>query len=297
MRAMYIDESGDLQHALPSSVAVGIPTLGIDGVSRYAVRNMGLIWAIETRNGLAVHLRPSRISPTALASLMFFILDSDPDRVVISHFTDEWRSELVRGAKAAVDRVSNLVQAEDVAQARGIVAQDVALTTGANDRLVSLAREWKPRVTRHELKAFLADACARSDGRYVLFGHDQDRQTFVVDDFGAGIPEWGREYLAASRGRGIESLPDYDFRRFCTSRYSRVVEEFKPRLEKIDARIYWPQFGTRRSTYWRLTLPIAGPDQKMWLLSATAADAGIDLRRAAVHKLGDVVENTLRSHR
>lgn len=282
MRSVFIDAGGHVHSALPAAISDGQAALGAEGLARYAVKNMEYVWAAEGPSGVSVHLRPSRLSPSALAAVFYYISDVNPDRVALTYFTDSWRSELVPGCLRGIARLAELVEAAGVGQSRNIVAQEISLRDhNAAGELQALTTLWKPRVTWREFADFLGKVSEQTRDRYVLFEHETAQDTFVIRDFGAGIPDWGKDYLASAKGRSIEDLPDYDFRRFCASKYQKAVRDLSPRLEKIDARIYWPRHGTRTSKFWRLTLPVIDPADRIWLLSATAADANINLRTDA----------------
>jgi hypothetical protein len=121
-------------------------------------------------------------------------------------------------------------------------------------------------------------AYERTGGRFVLFEHDRDRDAFLFRDFGVGIPEWAKYSLATFRGRALGDLHGDHFGRSCAFTYRDALQKLAPTVQICDANIRWPRYGTRRSCYWRLVLPMVDPAGRFWLLSATLADAAIDLR-------------------
>ena len=280
MRPLFIDREGVLSSEPPVVVALNGPA-DRQSLAEYAVKNLNVVRAWPGPHGLRLQFRPERIGAKTLARLVYFLWDGPDSRVLLNYFRQGWHHELVGNSQAAIARILALVEEAKIDSSGAVLAQSVELAM-LRDRnpLHDVVQHWKRRLGWRDFAHFIDRACEHSGGRYVLFEHDRDRHAFVFRDFGAGIPEWAKHCLSRTRGQLLDDLSDDQFSRACTFTYRDVLEKFSPALQVVDANIRWPQYGTLRSCYWRLMLPIADPAGKIWLLSASRADTAIDLRHA-----------------
>ena len=281
MRPLFIDREGVLSAEPPVILAHNEGSADRQSLAEYAVKNLNVVRAWPGPRGLRLQFRPERIGAKTLARLVYFLWDGPDSRVLLNYFRQGWHHELVGNSQAAIARILALVEEAKIDASGAVLAQSVDLAI-LRDRnpLHDVVQHWKRRLGWRDFASFMDRACEHSGGRYVLFEHDRDRHAFVFRDFGAGIPEWAKHCLAGARGLPVENLHDDPFGIACTLAYRQTLEKFSPALQVVDAKIRWPQYGTLRSCYWRLMLPIADPAGKLWLLSASLADTAIDLRHA-----------------
>jgi hypothetical protein len=271
-RPFVIDPEGRLRLA----PALGLPDRPADIRRPELAYDQVRVW--RTERGLRVRFRPDRTSAQALTRLLYLLAEW-PSRVALEYSTDAWKHELVSTGQAAVARVVALdaMRADDT----GAVLFESVEPGLLRDQspLHDLVDHWTARLGWRDFACFVDRASERASGRFVLFEHDRDRNTFLFREFGAGIPEWAKYSLATFRGRALGDLHGDQFGRSCTVAYRDALEKLSPTVQRVDANIRWPRYGTRRSCYWRLVLPVADPAGRLWLLSATLADAAIDLRK------------------
>lgn len=281
-RPLFIDQEGTLRVEPAPVAALNRRHWNGERLAEYAVKNLDLVQVWHGRRGLRLKFRPERISAKALTRLLYLLSDAPHTRVALEYFGDGWHQELVGDGHAAIARLVALVEETMRSDASGAVLFEPVDAAALRDRspLHDLIVNWRARPGWREFGLFVERARERSAGRFVLFEHDRDRGAFLFRDYGTGIPEWAKHSLAAFRGRALADLHADQFGRSCTFAYRDALEKFSPTAQVVDARIRWPVYGTRRSCYWRLILPMADPAGKLWLLSASLADAAIDLRKA-----------------
>jgi hypothetical protein len=231
--------------------------------------------------GLRVRFMPARVGDKALTRLLYLLAEW-PRRVALEYYIDGWRHELIGSGQDAVARVIALGDEALRTEATGAVRFEAVEPATLRERspLYDLVENWSPRFGWRDFAPFLSRASERAEGRFVLFEHDRDRDAFLFRDFGAGIPDWAKYSLAAFRGRALGDLHGDQFGAACNFAYRDALERLSPTVQMVDANICWPRFGVRRSCYWRVALPMVDPAGSLWLLSATLADAAIDLREA-----------------
>ena len=279
-RPMFIDQEGTLGVQPATLAAVSGKFADRQQLAEYAVKNLDLVRVWCGTRGLRVQFRPDRISANALTQLLYLLSETPDTRVGFDYFRDGWHHELVGNGHAAIARVVALVEEARIDATGSVLAELVdPAALSAHNPLHDLIENWRARVRWREFALFIDRACERSGGRFVLFEYDRDRGAFVFQDFGAGIPEWAKHSLANFRGRALADLHADQFGRSCTFAYGEALEKFSPTVQVVDANIRWPGYGTLRSCYWRLMLPMTDPAGRFWLLSASLADAAIDLRK------------------
>jgi hypothetical protein len=277
----WIDPDGALQAeprralVLHNRFGTGLP------LQDRAAEDLEIVRLWRGDRGLRVRFRPARIGDKALTRLLYLLAEW-PMRVALEYFIGGWRHELVGNGQDAVARVIALGDEAMRTEATGAVRFEAVEPATLRDRspLHDLVENWSPRFGGRDFAPYLSRASERAEGRFVLFEHDRDRDAFLFRDFGAGIPEWAKYSLATFRGRALGDLHGDQFGTLCSLAYRDALERFSPTVQMVDANIRWPSFGIRRSCYWRLALPMVDPAGKFWLLSATLADAAIDLREA-----------------
>jgi hypothetical protein len=279
MSQLFIDREGAVRSEPDDVAALRGNFADERQLTEYAVKNLDVVRVWPGRRGLCVQFRPERLGMKALAQLVYLLSDARETRVVLSYFHLRWCHEIVSSTERAVARILALVDVVKVSSSNAVLAQPVELAA-LRGPLHDLVQHWKRRLSWRDFAQFVDRACEYADGRYVLLEHDRDRHAFVFRDFGAGLPEWGKHCLSANRGRLLDDLPDDQFGRACTLAYGDALDKFSPMLQAVDANISWPKYGTLRSCYWRLMLPVTDPAGRIWLLSASRADPAIDLRNA-----------------
>ena len=270
---MLIDQEGSLRVA----PALGVLDQTIVGGRLQDASHQVHVWRSDL--GLRVRLMPDRTSARALTRL-FYLLAEWPNRVALEYFTDAWKHELLGNGSAAIARIVALeaMRADDTGAVLFELVEPATLR--AQSPLHDLVDNWSARFGRGDFARFMERASERTSGRFVLFEHDRDRDAFLFCDFGAGIPDWAKYSLATFRGRALGDLHGDQFGAACNFAYRDALEKLSPTVQMVDANIRWPRYGTRRSCYWRLVMPMADPAGRLWLLSATLADTAIDLRKA-----------------
>lgn len=281
-RPLFIDQEGTLR-VEPAPIAVSNGQFGNGRrLGDYSVKNLQRVQVWRGSRGLRVRFRPDRMSAKALTRLLYLLADAPHTRVALDYFTDAWHHELVGNGGAAIARILAVVDEARRTDATGAVLFRPMTPAALRDcsPLHDLIEHWRARFGWRDFALFVDRARERSAGRFVLFEHDRDGDAFLFRDFGIGVPEWARHSLVAFRGRGLAELHADQFGRSCVFAYRDALERFSPSVQVVDAKIRWPAYGTRRSCYWRLMLPMADPAGRFWLLSASRADAAIDLREA-----------------
>ena len=245
----------------------------------YAVLNLGFVEFRRTDLGHHIRCRPSKLTPSAFAQLMF-VLSDDPDRrVALCFHQQSWHHELLSSGDAAVARLLELIDAPTPHPDSSIYSRTIDLqqSEATQTKLDALLTHWKPRVSWTQFGAFIDRATELAEGRHVLFEYDGDAGCFRIREFGQEVPDWAKITLMENIGRPVAAIADPVFGQSCQRTYSHTLEIFRPRAEAVDATVIWPTFGTRRSQFWRTLFPMIDPGKRLWLLSASLPDARINL--------------------
>jgi hypothetical protein len=282
VRPLFIDQEGTLAAEPPSVAAARNRFTDRQQLAEYAVKNLDLVRVWCAGRGLRVQFRPERLRAKALARLLYLLSDCGDVRVGLDYFRDGWHHELVGHGDAARQRIVALVEESASFGVAGAVlakAVDLDELRGRNP-LHDLVQSWHGRLDWRQFGLLLERTRDCTGGRFVLFEHDRDRAAFLFRDFGAGLPHWAKDSLARSNGRALGDLHPDPFGKATTVAYRQALESLSPSAAAMDANIRWPGHGMLRSRYWRLLLPVMDPAGRFWLLSASLADTGIDLRKA-----------------
>jgi hypothetical protein len=295
MPRWMIDDQGNLHTAGPRALAqiLGIPTQGPGNpetrtrtLEDLAIINVGVI-AIETTNGaLSVRLRPTLMSSRAVGALAYFLLDHANQPVTISWYNTTWNIEYAANAVTAMAFISSVLE-----------LQGHWLSASEHDRIQYRP---SPRAERkwHEVSALVSPLTSGQPayetfsaildrpfaGRWSIFEFNPRTGTAVVACRGNGYPMLHPIFSPSNKGHDLEMLADRRYRDWILECLKNVADTDRPRFEDVDALVDWPRFGTLRTRYWRLMVPLTSSSGVNRILSASCSDSGIDLRPKNIEK-------------
>ena len=255
-----------------------------DTFATYAVTNLGFIFLMENRNGLAVSLRPEVVCLRALASTIHLLLDLPRQRTMLSALADEWQYSLFRSPfEVALALVAQL-QLREADQSSFLRRPQRVDDLREKSAFAHLMRAWADAnsVFDREQLATVAHRILR--GRFVLLEPQQDGRTLIIEDWGHAYGSFDRRWLAMSRGLRFEDQPDYRYAQAAVGAYHEVLRSGQPLLDEVDAIISRPRYCRTRIQYRRLILPIRAPTGEMRLLSTSLTDPNVDLRSRRAHE-------------
>ena len=140
--------------------------------------------------------------------------------------------------------------------------------------LAQVFSAWKVRGTASDFASLRHVLEREPAGQYLLVQPDMEGGRFVIEETGAGLripdPGWARAQI----GRPIAEAPDTAYGRWVSEDYKFVHLQGRPRLDHVEAKIYWPRLGRLQHRYDRLILPVQHRGRPM-LLSVNNSAGGV----------------------
>jgi hypothetical protein len=251
------------------------------GFSEYVIKNLGFIGIRFTERAAHIRLRPTVVSPVAMASLLYCLSDRRPQRALLTTYddsTDNWAYEILGSPMAILKRLSATAAARPGrTNAVRRQSRDAGRLSGRSP-LRGALQCWADH-RGHFDRAVLEQVIHRVlKERYILLSAAGQSSDLLIRDVGAGLPEFARTWLSRALGQRVEDQPDYDYGRSCAAAYAEAIARQEPILEDVDAVVSWPGYGRLRRRYTRAILPFTGAQGERWLLSTSVENRRIEPR-------------------
>jgi len=281
MPLVLIDDQGQLWDSCSAKFRAALETrLSGHELAEFCVKNLGFVAAEQGISGDQIWLRPSHVSPVALAALLYWLADEKASRVGVACFDDNRWDYAIHAAKdraiQAIVGVMNSAQAQrqDAVRIRSHEPESLPAASPLRPLLERwlascgrLDREGLESVTRHAI-----------DSRYILLHAPSSSTRILIKEVGQGMPATAKHWLLRAVGMRFEDQPDTAFALRCAEAYRRARVRGQPILDEIDAFVEWPGFERQRYRCQRLILPFRAKGSDVFLLGACLEDSRIDLR-------------------
>ena len=105
-----------------------------DAFGDYAIRNLGFVSLQPTQKSVHVRLRPTHVSPVAFASLMYWLADQQPDRVMLTAWEKgDWQHHMLGNGDMAAVKIAQVVGRAQRRQDRNFLAEERTIESLAAD--------------------------------------------------------------------------------------------------------------------------------------------------------------------
>jgi hypothetical protein len=280
MKTFLFDDQGEMwdaaSHKLASTLCASI---GGAELTNYAVRNLGYVSVSESNGSVRVRLRPAAVSPIAFSALCYYLVDSKPERIVLSRLDQDWSHEFIGRDVSVLRRLVDAVPVSHADRAGDFVSQVKSVDGIApSNPLSALLKAWREvgKPLNYESIARLLDQ--GMSGRYVMVQTGETNSDVFLRAVGPGFLSYDDDWRARARGLRVEDQPDYFYGRWVAQAYRDTTSLGEPRLEDVDAIVTTPRIGRSRVRYTRLIVPIKLHSGAECLLGASLIDDDINLR-------------------
>lgn len=250
-----------------------------DQLRYYAITNLGFVSLEDAGGSTHIRLRKSKVSPVALASLLYYLSERPVQRTVVSVLNTDWEHEILGNAQnlyARLDQLSVEIFEEDNQR---FLRQGVDLDNlEPCESHAILYRHWKSRrFEAHNMAELSSDLF---DGRFTVVSVRPSSE-LIIEHAGRGYGVYSNSYLDRARGTRYQDEPDVVYGQWVARAHRRVHRTGEPILEDVDVMIGASRRVRRRACYRRIVLPFTGPLGEAFVVTASTDRRDIDLRQGA----------------
>jgi hypothetical protein len=282
MSLLLIDDQGELWRgdSRQLRIAFDSPYSGGEFVE-YAVKNLGFVAINVFGASCQARLRPGFVTERASKTLLEWLTRSRLERMVVSTFERDWKSQLIRVADAPA-RLSQLMDQASQAKPDDFLSSGLTLSAISHRPLLrDIVEAWPHIVGQYEYDALLALIKGIFENRFVVVKMPSEAPHLLFHEVGEGLLFSAYEtWRACAIGAPIEEQPDRHFGRWVASTYKSAASDVLPRIEAVDAIMRWPHAGRSRHRYKRVIFPFKAEGAPKFLVGGTIVDDAIDLRVA-----------------
>ena len=244
-----------------------------DDFASLLVRNLGYISLAHARSSAAVTLRPRVVSEVAIAAMLTWLWDKQPERILLTHVDGKHeRHEILRSASAVARRVGQVVTRKTESDAFRSFRRDPRSV--ANDRSFGALLElWRTCGESLDWSRNLDFFRKNLRGRFIVLAAESPQSDLRIGAAGYGLRVPGSNWFVDNIGAPLSLMPDSFYRQRVTEGYYATLQTGEPRLEDIDATIFWPGYELVRRKYTRLILRCRSRSGLAELLGVTRACA------------------------
>jgi hypothetical protein len=238
-----------LRHRLSTDMAAA-------DLAEYAVLNLGFGEIRYLRNAIRVRFRLRKVSPVALASMMYWLADHPQNRTILSIFDGEWREEIAASWPQFYRRLVDLSLAAQVESSNRFARFPVRFSEiTADSPLVELHRRWGcGSFSESEKVANLSDTLFNGRFTIVEVCYPSD---LIIRHAGHGYLCYDWDYLRLAQGSRFEDEPDVVYGRWVGDAHREVLKWGRPSIEDVEARIQHPGRAMKYVRYRRIILPFS----------------------------------------
>jgi hypothetical protein len=244
-----------------------------DDFASLLVRNLGYISLVPGRSSATVKFRPQVVSEVAIAAMLTWLWDRQPDRVLLTHVHDRHEEhEILRSASAVARRVGEVVTRQTESEGFRNRQRDPQYLT--NDKSFGALLEfWRADSQTLDWKRHLNFLKEKLGGRFIVLSAENSQSDLRIEAAGDGLRVPGSNWFVDNIGAPLSLMPDCFYRQRVSEGYCAALQTGEPRLEDIDATIFWPRYDLVRRRYSRLVLRCQSKSGRPYLLGVTRACA------------------------
>jgi hypothetical protein len=244
-----------------------------DDFSSLLVRNLGYISLAHGRSSATVTFRPQVVSEVAIAAMLTWLWDKQPERVLLTHVHEEREHhEILSSASAVARRIGQVVARKTESDAFHSCRRDPRSL--ANDRSFGALFElWRAGGESLDWSRHLDFFQESLGGRFIVLSAESSQSDLRIGAAGYGLRVPGSNWFIDNLGAPLSLMPDSFYRQHVTEGYYATLQTGEPRLEEIEATIFWPGFERVRRKYTRLILRCPSKSAPQQLLGVTRACA------------------------
>jgi hypothetical protein len=272
---VWLSSDERLHHRLSTDMAAA-------ELADYAVLNLGFGEIRYLRNAIRVRYRLRKVSPVALASMMYWLADHPQNRVILSIFDGEWREEITASSPQLYRRLLDLSLAAQVESSNRFARFPVRFSEITSDSpLVELHRRWGcGSLAESEKVASLSDTLFNGRFTIVEVSYPSD---LIIRHAGHGYLCYDWSYLRLAHGSRFEDEPDVVYGRWVGDAHREVLRLGRPSIEDVEARIRHPGRPMKYVRYRRIILPFSVTAGGRFMITAsTLTEASGPERSAAI---------------
>lgn len=244
-----------------------------DDFASLLLRNLGYISVIPGRSSATIKFRPQVVSEVAIAAMLTWLWERQPERVLLTHVHDRHEEhEILRSASAVARRVGELVtrkMASDAFRSRRRDAQYLT-NDGPFGALLELWRAGSETLDWTHHLDFLKE---KLGGRFIVLSAENSQSDLRIEAAGDGLRVPGSNWFVDNIGAPLSLMPDCFYRQRVSEAYYATLQTGEPCLEDVEATIFWPRYDLVRRRYSRLILRCRSKSGRPHLLGVTHAYA------------------------
>ena len=280
MSLLLIDDQGELWRgdSRQLRIAFDSPYSGGEFVE-YAVKNLGFVAINVFGASCQARLRPGFVTERATKSLLDWLTRSRLERMVVSTFERDWKSQLIRVADAP-EKVRQFLGRPETNQKPDFMANRLHPTALDDLPLVKdIVSAWPNLLSNYDTETLLRLTKSALGYRFaVIHGNGRNGERLTFKEISASIYSTYETWRSCAVGAPIEEQPDRAYGKWVANAYYDASQTGEPRCEVVDAIIRYPDRGRTRQRYRRLIFPIKGNDEGTLLIGGSLLDNLIDLR-------------------
>ena len=275
-----IDEVG---HLWPTGVPALREKIGSDlpweYLKRYAVENLGYCLVSIRPNGARIKLRPQIVTQATLVAAIYWLIEQQTPRLVISILNETWTHELFTSNWSALNHLSAEADAQLVARRGDFLSRRRSLDDLPRFHpLADLVRRASERNHIYSTEAFgrLVSGPLRHRALVLVPSHDATRLT--IKEWGSGYRTYSKSWLRHSKGLHMEDQPDFAYACKAAMSYRKAWTERQSVLEDVDARVLDEAGKLNHVSYTRIIMPMAEAGGQPVLVGASVVNPAVDIR-------------------
>ena len=287
MPISYIDDNGDLWPEWSPKLASAVGTNRPIAEVRCVIEEvMGFICVRKEALRIIARFHPDKVAPPAVVRLMYEAMTYNQPTIILSLLGEPPASQtLLRGKTNVISYLQAVLERQNAFGANQLprlLSSQIAIdaqTARKAEAVFTILRE----VTALCDVATIAHALL--DGRYSIMSQSSSDARLSIQFMGPQYRRFDPEWFDATSGRSMDEYPDAQYGSWVTNAYNETLTFMKPRFERVDAFIEWPNRPQTRSKYRRLVVPFERGDGIRLLLASTFTDSSIDLRAESIDHL------------
>ena len=289
MRKYLIDSQGQFWPANSRELADYLGWLEPnDAFVDYVVRNIGYIATTDFGNNCRIVLHSQTVSSGAYAALATWLLGEQFRRVSLVPKTSDSSEEIVGDAIAAVQRLTDIIQSRDGANATAFLSKPTDVTNLSSAHpFRSLLELWRYTSNNHAISEFETPLKNLVDARYIV-AKVEPCSSLIFHSVGPGVQIYNETWFRSTVGLRIQDQPNYDLGRWAAEAYRETIISNKPRFDDVDLIVKRPRATTKQIRYKRMLLPLHGA--LTGVMCVTLLDPTVRLRVGAQQIPKDIIE-------
>jgi hypothetical protein len=258
---MWLSSDEELRHHLSTDMTAA-------DLAEYAVLNLGFGEIGYLRKVTRVRFRLRKVSPIALASMLYWLADNAQNRAILSIFDGEWREEITSSWPQLRRRLQDLSLAAQVESSNRFARFPVRFSEiTADSPLVELHRRWGcGGFAESEKVASLSDTLFNGRFTIVEVCYPSD---LIIRHAGHGYSCYDWSYLRLAQGSRFEDEPDVVYGRWVGDAHREVLRRGQPSIEDVEARIRHPGRAMKYVRYRRIILPFWATTGGRFMITAS----------------------------